>query len=196
MNKRTYAWLTGLFVLVGLAIGMLLLVTVRGPGWLAQGYQVHAELAAGNGLSVGSPVKFAGVDVGEVRGIRIRRQNAKRPIELTLWIRQDVELYEDDLVLIGLLGILGEKYVEILPGDKRQQRLRPQGQLMGGKPVTEAALTQQVSRTLVEFETALKKVNRLNVDLEPWLALKAQLEDTLKDAQDTLLHIQGLIATL
>lgn len=196
MNKRSYAWLTGLFVVTGLVIGAALLITLRGPGWLAQGYEVYVELAAGNGLAVGSPVKFAGVDIGEVRGVRIRRQNAARPIELALWIRQDVTLYADDQALIGLLGVLGEKYVEILPGDERKQRLQPQGRLLGVKPITEAALTQQLQRTLVEFETALKKVNQLTVDPQPWLALKAQVEKTLVITQDTLLQTQGLIATL
>lgn len=182
------AWKTGAFVVLGLALVTVLLLTIRNPHLFQQGYEVFVLIDSAGGLSVGTPVKFAGADVGEVRRIAIRPSISpgEPPIELTLWLSQEASLYADDQVLIGMLGILGEKYIELLPGPQRTRTLGPGEALVAVSPVTEAQMTQQLARTLEEFERALVKVNRLDVDLEPWLALKEEVEESLSAANRTL----------
>lgn len=182
------AWKTGAFVAAGLALATLLLFTVRNPRLFQQGHEVFVLIDSAGGLSAGTPVKFAGADVGEVERIAIRSPlpPGEPPIELTLWLSQEVTLYADDQVLVGMLGILGEKYVELLPGPQRTHPLQPGEALIAVSPITEAQMTQQLARTLEEFERALVKVNRLEVDPEPWLALKAEVESSLQQANRML----------
>lgn len=182
------AWKVGAFVVLGLALATLLLFTVRNPRLFQQGYEIRVLIDSAGGLSQGTPVKFAGADVGEVQRIAIRSPlpPGEPPIELGLWLSRAVTLYADDRVLVGMLGILGEKYVELLPGPQRTQPLQPGDVLVAVSPITEAQMTQQLARTLEEFERALVKVNRLELDLEPWLALKAEVESSLQQANRML----------
>ena len=186
------AWKTGAFVMLGLALATLLLFTVRNPRLFQQGYEIRVLIDSAGGLSAGTPVKFAGADVGEVQRIAIRSPlpPGQPPIELVLWLSQGLTLYADDQVLVGMLGILGEKYVELLPGPQRTQSLQPGDALVAVSPITEVQMTQQLARTLEEFERALVRVNQLDVDLEPWLTLKGEVESSLQQANRMLEQLE------
>lgn len=195
MLQPKHAWLTGAFVVAGLALTVALLFSVSGPSWLRAGYPLTLALEAGNGLVVGTPVKFAGVEVGEVRAVGIARQ-AALPVEVELWVRQGVTLYEGDRAQIGLMGMLGERYIEITPGPTRGRPLGSGDRLTGERPVTEVELSQQVLRTLTEFETALKNLNAVQFDPAPYLQLKAEVERTLERAQQTLAQTEDTLFAL
>ena len=186
------AWKVGAFVVLGLALATLLLFTVRNPRLLQQGYEIRVLIDSAGGLSVGTPVKFAGADVGEVQRIAIRSPlpPGEPPIELVLWISQGLTVYADDQVLVGMLGILGEKYVELLPGPQRTDPLQPGEALVAVSPITEAQMIQQLARTLEEFERALVRVNRLELDVEPWLKLKSEVEESLGAANRMLEQLE------
>ncbi len=192
-RSGSLAWKTGLFVILGLVFVTIILLTIRNPRLLQEGYEVQVRLDSANGLLIGTPVKFSGVDVGEVRMIDILpgTKAGEPTIELTLWVIQELQLYQDDQVLIGLLGILGEKYIEILPGPNRDQVLQPNEVLIATKPVTEAQMTHQLSETLDEFKEALVMVNEFEIDLQPWLALKDQVEASLQQATPLISELEA-----
>lgn len=191
-RSSSLAWKTGLFVVLGLVFVTAILLTIRNPRLLQEGYEVRVQLDSASGLLIGTPVKFSGVDVGEIRMIDILSEaKAGEPtIELTLWVIQELQLYQDDQVLIGLLGILGEKYIEILPGPNRDQVLQSDQALIATKPVTEAQMTQQLSETLDEFKQALIMVNDLELNLQPWLELKTQVESSLQEATPLISQLE------
>src|SRR3990167_6056715 len=82
------------------------------------GYSIRASFRFINGVEESAPVRFAGVNAGEVKEIQIAADPAtgQTLIELVLWVRQDVIVPEDSVITINTLGLLGEKYVEIIPG--------------------------------------------------------------------------------
>jgi len=192
-RSGSLAWKTGLFVILGLVFVTVILLTIRNPRLLQEGYEVRVQLESANGLLIGTPVKFSGVDVGEVRMIDILSdvKSGEPPIELTLWVVQELQLYQDDQVLIGLLGILGEKYIEVLPGKNRDQVLSSDDVLIATKPITEAQMTQQLSQTLDEFKEALMIVNALELDLQPWLELKDQVETSLQQVTPLISKLEA-----
>lgn len=105
----------GLFVLVGLIILGYMSFRVGEYGFgLKKGYLVSAVFDNVAGLEKDASVQIAGVEVGRVEDIRLEDGKAL----VTMRIIPDVKLARDVTALIKTHGILGEKYVEIVPGSE------------------------------------------------------------------------------
>ncbi|MFQ5894638.1 MAG: MlaD family protein [Nitrospinota bacterium] len=102
----------GLFVLAVLLL--LGYMTVRVTGlrpWAERGYFLTAAFDTVAGLQMRAKVRMAGVDVGEVEDIRLEDS---RPV-VVMRIRTGVRVPVEAVASIRTVGLLGEKYVELLP---------------------------------------------------------------------------------
>ena len=102
-------------VVIGLCVSVaivLALVLVFGPPLLARTttYEVHASFQRADGLSVGSPVRAAGVTVGKV--VAMELADGFR-VRATFSIDREVVLDTDASAAIVTDGIFGEKLVQI-----------------------------------------------------------------------------------
>ena len=75
-----------------------------------------------NGLLRGSPVWMAGMEVGSVSSVKFINLSAERQIEVVCRVERDVwhMLTKDAQVQLGTIGFLGDKYIEIIPGQVGQ----------------------------------------------------------------------------
>ena len=73
------------------------------------------------GLTVQSPVRVAGVKVGEVRAITLDQGRAKVELE----VPKDFPIFRDSTVSLSSIGILGEKYIELYQGHPAEGPLDP-----------------------------------------------------------------------
>lgn len=74
MNESKYAFQAGLFILISIAAGIVLIAQVAGPSSVSDAKSYTAVFAAGEdiaGLTVGSEVRLMGVKVGAVSAIKI-----------------------------------------------------------------------------------------------------------------------------
>ena len=76
------------------------------------GYPVYLYFESAAGLEKGTDVRMAGVQIGYVEDIRLKDHQA----EVELRIRPEVKLPIDSKAALASSGILGEKYIEIIPG--------------------------------------------------------------------------------
>jgi phospholipid/cholesterol/gamma-HCH transport system substrate-binding protein len=79
------------------------------------------------GLNPNSPVRIAGVRVGEVRRVELRDGRA----HVTFVLRSDVPIYEDAEASLSSIGILGEKYIELYQGHPGRSLARPNSVVKG-----------------------------------------------------------------
>lgn len=77
-----------------------------------KGYPVYAEFDTAAGLEKKTVVKMAGVKIGFVKDIRLKDYRA----EVQFDINESVSIYKDSTAMLSSLGLLGEKYIEIVPG--------------------------------------------------------------------------------
>lgn len=78
------------------------------------GYSITASFERVDGVNLGSDVKIGGIKVGKVVGQHIDNKSYKAII--TMNIQKDLQLPEDTNAEIIGNGLLGEKYVSLVPG--------------------------------------------------------------------------------
>jgi phospholipid/cholesterol/gamma-HCH transport system substrate-binding protein len=106
--------LTGAAVLLVAAGFLIYAVTNSGRASIAGGLTLTARFDRIDGLSAGADVRIAGVKVGQVVGQRI--DPATFLAELTLRIDSSLRLPSDTSAEITSEGLLGGKYVALVPG--------------------------------------------------------------------------------
>ena len=107
--------ITGLFVIIGVAAFTWMTVSVAGVSFTGQeGYTLTARFASISGLREGAVVEAAGVRVGTVSGIGFDPQTYEAIVELR--INEGVPVQEDAVAAVRTQGIIGEKYIKIVPG--------------------------------------------------------------------------------
>jgi len=107
----------GILVLIGILILFYMSFRIGKFGVFREsGYDITAVFDNANGLDTKSPVQIAGVDVGKVKNITLDGFKAMT----TLTIKKHVRIPVDSKVMIKTQGMLGDKYIEIVPGKETQ----------------------------------------------------------------------------
>jgi phospholipid/cholesterol/gamma-HCH transport system substrate-binding protein len=114
--QRTINLLVGLFVLLGLVALVFLSLKVSNLTTIGSGpsYTILANFDDIGGLKPRAAVRSAGVVVGRVRDIGF--DDKRYQAVVTLDIQQGVAFPKDSSAQILTAGLLGEKYIGILPG--------------------------------------------------------------------------------
>ncbi|HRS87328.1 MAG TPA: MlaD family protein [Syntrophales bacterium] len=112
----------GLFVLIGMIILAYMSFQVGQRGFtFKKGYLVEVQFDNASGLAPDASVQIAGVEVGRVETIRLKDGKAL----VTLRLPREIKLEKDVTAAIKTHGILGDKYVEIIPGTAGKEALQP-----------------------------------------------------------------------
>jgi phospholipid/cholesterol/gamma-HCH transport system substrate-binding protein len=143
----------GAFFLVVLAITGLLIWKIEdiriGRG---KPTRVTVQFKDVAGLDEKTAVRVAGVRVGKVSKIRLVDGKALVDIELD----RDVALRQGASASIESQGLLGEKYVELVPGPFGAPPLPDESVLVGGVPVT----FDEITKLARDIEVDIKEITR------------------------------------
>src|SRR5437870_3173329 len=146
LNVMSSAAKIGVFMLIILAILGYFVLKIedvkigRGAGTK----KISAVFDSVAGLDNKSSVRVAGVRVGKVTDVKLR-PDGKAEVELE--IDKDVQLHGNAFARVANLGLLGEKYVEIVPGSPNAPVI-PEEQhveLRGTEPASMDDVTNQIS---------------------------------------------------
>ena len=115
MTPHRLELLVGIFVILGMAAVAYLTVKL-GSGSLVGGdtYLVEARFANAGGLNAGSSVLVAGVTVGRVE--KVHMDPADYSAIATLQIQSALKIPTDSMASIKTSGLIGDKFVALLPG--------------------------------------------------------------------------------
>jgi phospholipid/cholesterol/gamma-HCH transport system substrate-binding protein len=75
-------------------------------------YELTADFSSSSGLKKGASVEIAGVEVGRVKSIELKDDQA----QIVLAIQDGIPVYNDAIASIKTRGIIGEKYMGLSPG--------------------------------------------------------------------------------
>jgi phospholipid/cholesterol/gamma-HCH transport system substrate-binding protein len=191
MTERQMQLRIGALVLVGilLFIGFVLSIGQRST-LFEQHYSLWASFSSTEGLAQGSPVRLAGVTVGNVTRIAFGRDARERRIAITLSVERRVQdrIREDSVASIGTIGLVGDKVLEITVGSADRPVLQAGAQLASVDPLDYSLLLQKSDRIL-------DHVTRIAASLDEFFAgggqtEKRTLNDALRSLRTTLVEIE------
>lgn len=176
----------GLFVLTGLIILTAFILLIGNFKTWSSGYRVSFLFNFVNGVKIGAPVRFAGVDVGEVKQIKLLpfAQGAKARAKIVCWVKEEVKIPLDSTVWVNTLGLLGEKYLEIMPGKDYSKCMSANQELAGNDPLPMQEIGELAKRIAVNLDQLIvditsKKgtVGKLLYDDEIYKELQAAISN-------------------
>jgi phospholipid/cholesterol/gamma-HCH transport system substrate-binding protein len=102
-------------VFASVTLGVLIFVMSGTGGWFTHKITLRSYFDNAGGLRNGAPVRLAGVDIGNVAGIRIVRDKPATPVEVTMKVNTTYRfnLRKDSITLLSTAGVLGETYVDV-----------------------------------------------------------------------------------
>ena len=188
--KMTNEAKTGIMVLVCLLVLLALVVKVGNYSFIQRGYIVKSQFHFTGGVKKHAPVCLSGVEVGEVKDIRMIYGD-ETLVELVLWLKDGVKVRLDSKAFATTLGLMGEKYVEIKAG-KTGEYAKAGDLIPSQDPVRLEELVEvgtkvatDVGKMANDISAVAKHVDEAVVDNKPKINnIFTNLEDTSENFRD------------
>lgn len=164
----------GFFLSIALLILIIFIFAVGDLSYYfrPKGYPLYVYFDSAAGLEKKTLVRLAGVKIGRVEDIRLKKSKA----EVLLLIDKDVQISRDSVATLAALGLLGEKYIEILPG-KADEYCQPGDTLEGLTPVS----LDRIGEQLLSVGEEIRKAGKLLQDLIGGEETKSNLRQSFEN---------------
>jgi len=151
----------GIFVFIGLIILIIFVLSVGGVKSWTSGYEVNFIFNFANGIKVGAPVRFAGIDSGEVKRINFVfvPEEQRMKVEVVSWVKRNVMIPLDSTIWVNTLGLLGEKYIEIMPGEDYKHCLGKNQSMVGVDPLAMHELVRMANDIISKLDESITRIN-------------------------------------
>ncbi|MGH8553147.1 MAG: MlaD family protein, partial [Methylococcales bacterium] len=118
MDTKINYTLVGLFVLIlgACVVAAIIWLGSRGTQKNYAIYEVHVHESVA-GLNAGAPVKYRGVDVGQVRSIELDKKNPEQ-VKVLLNIEVGTPIKADTEAVLSRQGLTGIAYVDLAGGSQ------------------------------------------------------------------------------
>lgn len=152
----------GFFVLIGLIILAAFVLSIGSFKTWTSGYRISFIFNFANGIKIGAPVRFAGIDSGVVKEIKFSfaPEERKTKIQVTCWVSRNVRIPCDSTIWVNTLGLLGEKYIEIMPGEDYDNCLKENQSMVGVDPLAMHELVRAGKDIVDNLEASIEKINK------------------------------------
>lgn len=186
----------GLFVIGATLILFLALYKITGGSGHTDDYYV--EIKNVSGIREGSPVTYAGFEIGQLAAIEPERKDGKTHYRLTLLVRSGWPIPADSIAQVVTPSLLGEKQIDIAEGQSTQ--LLKIGDTLRGKEAADMfAIIEDIASEFQKLsEESLKPLmNSFNAEFAGKLPkLVEQTASLLANLNKSATELQGLLATV
>ena len=135
-----------------------------------------------NGLSVGSPVRFNGIQVGSVQTLSIDADDPQYSLAFTE-VRSDAPIYPSTKAALEIQGLTGAAYIELSGGRKEDKNILQQA-LESGKRAVIVADQSSVTNLLATADKILDRANDAVGDVQGFVRdARGPLTKTLQNAE-------------
>ncbi len=201
MAKLSTEAKVGLLVVVGSAVLLYMTLMVgKYEFGTKKGYLLTADFESVSGLDEKSAVRMAGVKIGTVEKVELSDSRAR----VVMRINPDVQIKRGSEAAVKTMGLLGEKFVEIIPpsrvagasqlsaapggGAQRQP-----GTLKPGERIQVTVSPSDVDKLISQLSAIADDVKQVTGSLRQVLGTERgarSLEDMLADLRKTTANIQ------
>ena len=160
---------TGMIVLVCVVALAALILKVGNFKLFQEGYTIKSRLHFTAGVKKHAPVRLSGVDVGEVKDIRILYGD-ETMIELVLWMQEGVKVRLDSIAYVTTLGLMGEKYIEIKAGTAGSDYAKEGDLIRGVDPFRLEDLMDMATKVAGDIGKAAQDISHLSQRVDETVA--------------------------
>lgn len=178
----------GLFVLLGVILLVYMSLRLGGIKFgRAEGYSLHVDFESAAGLDKDASVRVAGVEVGRVREISLKNNKA----HLTLEIKPGVRVNKDFTAVLKTKGLLGEKYLELIPGSPNAPALKD------GDEVTRTMTYTDMDKLITSLSDVSVDIKNVTESLSKVLGGpegEKTLKNIIKNVEELSFRINTIVA--
>ena len=184
--ERNLELKVGIFVLVAIVILVGFVFFIGDFSFFKPGWHLKIIFGFANGVKLAAPVRFAGVDAGKVQNIDVfyNPKTNKTNVEVLVWLDGNVKVPIDSEAKVETLGILGEKYIEIMSGSDYTEFFKEGDTMVGIDPVSMQEVTRLGKEIALKLEESIENVNEVVED-----------EATKKNFKETIENLKYLTAS-
>ncbi|MCS7180155.1 MAG: MlaD family protein, partial [bacterium] len=174
-KKFTDEMKVGLFVFSAIICIIFFIFTQTRIGKWA-GYEIGVLFDFVSGLEIGSPVRVSGVRVGEVKKIEIIYQETPK-VFVKLKIHPTVRIGRNSRFTIRTLGLIGEKYIEIVPS--KGEDFIKRGEIVEGEnPLSVEKIANMGEEIATNLNKVLSDISKITGDKKFQQSINEVLENT------------------
>jgi phospholipid/cholesterol/gamma-HCH transport system substrate-binding protein len=217
MARKTSKFMIGLFVTIGILIGMVAVVWLGASKYFEKGktYVTYFDESV-QGLQVDSAVKYRGVEAGRVERIRVAPDN--RLIEVVMKINLRGKLEREYVAQLKAAGITGIVFVELdrketdkpdpspkitfasqypvipsKPSDVKQLLTGIDNVIQSLNKIDTQGISDQIKSTLKVLESVVASLNNVVGSVDKALGT-GKLEEAIVEVKNTLLKVQNFVS--
>jgi phospholipid/cholesterol/gamma-HCH transport system substrate-binding protein len=212
MARKTSKFMIGLFVIIGVLIGLIAIVWLGASKYLEKGgtYATYFNESV-QGLQRDSTVKYRGVDVGRVEKIRVAPDNEL--IEVVMKINLKGELQRSHIAQLKPAGITGVVFIELDRKEPGEEDLSPKLSFASEYPIiaSKPSDIKQIISGVLDVLENLKRIDAKGISegivstvanlngvitkVDNALAEK-RLDEIIVEVKNTLVKIQNFAANI
>lgn len=181
----------GLFIFLAFVLLAIVVFSISDFYGFAPGYELKVIFDSASGIEPGAPVRLAGVVVGEVRqvAVTVNEAEAKTQAELLVWLKDFARLEEDAVAYVNTSGLIGERYLEMVPGSRGGRILKAGETLRGRNTVAMAQFLNTGYEVVAQLNKTIAAIHSIVGDEETRSALKG----TVTNSQEVTASLKTLI---
>jgi phospholipid/cholesterol/gamma-HCH transport system substrate-binding protein len=169
MDERVVQARVGIVVISALILTAILIVLFGDvPSMFHSGKIIRVRFINAPGVAKGTPVRKSGILVGRVSKVEFIKNSPD--VLVTLNLHAGTQIYENEICKINNSSLLGDAFIEFVPGIKTAQKLIPNGAEIKGlssrNPLEMlSGLENDLQRTLHSLSSASDQFGKLGQQL-------------------------------
>ncbi len=181
-NKSLSYIKVGIFFLSGFLVLFFTLISMKDVTFFRGTYHFVVRFEFAEGLRTSSPVRFCGVDIGEVKKVVVRESDGRPWVYVYASADKKILIPKNSYFIINSLSLFGEKYLEILPPQEVKGYIQAQDVVEGVSPVPLFSIFSNFTKTMKEVSAFLTEGK-----------LKASLENSLANIENITMNLNSII---
>lgn len=177
----------GIFVIIAVILLSIFIFMVSDISLFSPGWHLKIIFGFADGVKVAAPVRVAGVDMGKVKDIKMFYDTRKEKtiVEVYVWLRKEARVPMDSKAWVNQLGLLGEKYVEIIPGKNYAAYLKDGDALIGDDSISMRELGEMGRKIAQKLDESITGISEVFKD-----------ETTRTSLKDLVINLRGTTESL
>jgi phospholipid/cholesterol/gamma-HCH transport system substrate-binding protein len=149
-------------IAAGITLGVLT-VLMSGGGFFTSKVNIKSYFPDASGLRQGAPVRLSGVDIGNVKAVRIVPNQPLNPVEVTMKVNMKYAFFlrKDSITLLSTAGVLGETYINIDSSTATKAQVQDGDVLQSREQKGYDDVIRAANSSLQNMDVLLKRLDRI-----------------------------------